>query len=137
MRHCVGSGRCQQDSDYGDCRIYHLQPKPARAKPDWKPDDIQARHHGSAVMLVNRSLPGQPVRWQPSQHRGHYNRPPTAAEQFAQRLAAALNNAEAMATAIRPANLVLQVIPTTATKYRGSLYKGQRHRHNQLPQPSA
>lgn len=98
MRHCVCSGRYQRDSDYGDCRIYHLQPEPRRAKPDWKPDDVQARNHGSAVMLVNRSLPGQPVRWQPSQHRGHYNRPPTEAEeQFAQRLAAALNNAEAMA----------------------------------------
>ena len=99
MRHCVGSGRYQRDSEYGDCRIYHLQPKPARAKPDWKPDDVQARHHGSTVMLANRSLPGQPIQWEPSQHRGHYNRPPTEAEeQFAQRLAAALNNAEAMAT---------------------------------------
>lgn len=101
MRHCVGSGRYQQDSDYGDCRIYHLQPKPKRAKPDWSPDDVQSRSHGSTVMFISRYRAGEPARWEPSQHRGHYNRQPTEAEeQFAQRLATALNNAEAMATAM-------------------------------------
>ena len=101
MRHCVGSGRYQQDSDYGDCRIYHLQPKPKRAKPDWSPDDVQSRNHGSTVMFISRYRAGEPARWEPSQHRGHYNRQPTEAEeQFAQRLATALNNAEAMATAM-------------------------------------
>ena len=101
MRHCVGSGRYMRDSDYGDCRIYHLQPKPKQVNPDWQPNDLQARNLGSTVMLVNRYRAGEPARWEPSQHRGHLNRQPTEAEeQFAQRLAAALNRAEAKAAAV-------------------------------------
>lgn len=98
MRHCVGARRYQRDSDYGDCRIYHLQPRPKQVKPDWQPDELQARNRGSTVELVNTAPPGAAARWQPDQHRGCHNRPPTAAEAaFADRLAAALNAAESRA----------------------------------------
>ncbi len=98
MRHCVGVRRYQRDSDYGECRIYHLQPRPKQAKPDWRPDEVQSRDRGSTVELVNAAPPGAAARWQPDQHRGCHNRPPTAAEAaFADRLAAALNAAESRA----------------------------------------
>lgn len=98
MRHCVGGNRYRRDSEYGDCRIYHLQPRPPRAKGDWSPDSAQRRQSGTTLELVNGAPPGQPIRWRPGQHRGYYNRAPTEAEEaFAERLAAALNAAESQA----------------------------------------